>query len=90
MITPDFLNRRLTDKEKEYLFIELFDFHYEDVSEEGEEESCYVLYDQYWDEFNEGFKFETLLDFFEYAKHVAKQEGIDELQTSLKKLLNTL
>ena len=78
------LYNKLTDSQKKVLFIEIFGFAYEDISEDknGAE---YVLYNHDYDELDEDhsvhkFQFNTLKDFFTYAQYVARVEGANELR----------
>lgn len=82
------LERKLTDNEMAVLFNELFGMQYVNICDpEDTDKQCYVLYDESGNEYEGDFYFETLKDFFEFAKHEARQEGKAELQNNIKRLL---
>lgn len=85
------LDKKLTDAQKKVLFKELFDFHYEDISED--KNRCdYILLNEEYEEFDEEhsvyqFDFNTLRDFFKYAQHIAKIEGANDLRDTINNAL---
>jgi hypothetical protein len=85
------LTEQLTTKEKKELLQQLFGFDLinDDESENGEH---WVVYDEEGEEFygsNENcqFDFSTLVGFFSYTAHRAKNQGYSDCQCAMRKVL---
>jgi hypothetical protein len=78
---PSLLKRKLTPEEREEL-LEKFDLYTEDG----------VIYDDdgkrfYANPKNKYYKLNNLIDFFEYAAHIARVQGRNDLRRELKGIL---
>jgi hypothetical protein len=86
------LTKKLSIKEQDEILNTLFGFELVNVPGPCDIEPCYVLYDEDGDEFygfseNCQFNFSTLAGIFSYTAHRAKEQGYQDCQFAMRKVL---